>query len=114
LGQLRPANTTAAALYTPRTGIIGVVTSIIVCNTSGASAAYRLFHDFDGTTYDQTTALVYDDVIDPAFAGVLALTRHILTFDGGITISPGGNLACRTSVNSAFTFTAYGYELSKL
>lgn len=104
LGQLRPANTNPAALYTPRTDIIGVVTCIIIVNTSAGALNFRLFHDADGTTYDQTTTLAWDENIN-------AVTMRILTFDGGIAVPEGGNLACRSSAANDITFTAYGYEL---
>lgn len=104
LGQVRPANTNNTVLYSPRADIIGVVTCIIVVNTNAGTLLFRLFHDTDGTTYDQSTALAWDE-------NVAFNTMRILTFDGGIAIPEGGNLACRSSVANDITFTAYGYEL---
>jgi len=102
LGQLRPANTTAATIYSPADNTVAVIDTIIVCNTTTSAAAYRIFIDKDGTTYDQTTALFYDvslaanstDLIEGPFYMNLA----------------AGNLAGRTDTNSALTFTAYGRE----
>lgn len=106
LGQVRPVNTSNTVLYTPRADIIGVVTSIIVVNTNAGTLNFRLFHDADGTTYDQTTAIAWDEAI--TFNAL-----RILTFDGGIAVTEGGNLACRSSAANDLTFTAYGYELSR-
>jgi hypothetical protein len=102
LGQLRPANTTAASVYSPAASIETRVTAITVCNTSGAAATFRIFHDDNGTTYDQTTALYYDVPI--AADDTVTLEVFILMNDAT------GNLAVRTSVNDALTFTAYGFE----
>jgi hypothetical protein len=101
LGQLRPANTTAASLVSPATRQRAIVTSIHVCNTTASSADFRIFIDEDGTTYDQTTALYYD-VNVPA-------NSTVLIDDIVLPVPSTGNLAVRTDTNSAFTFTAYGY-----
>ena len=60
LGQLRPANTTAASLYSPGANTETIVKSILVCNTTGGAVTYRIFHDDDGTTYDENTALFWE------------------------------------------------------
>jgi len=104
LGQSRPSGTTAASIYSPGANVETTITSIIVCNTSGAAATYRIFHDHNGTTYDQTTALFYD-------IAIAADTTHIL--DVFIAADDeNGNLAVRTSVANALTFTVYGAEVS--
>lgn len=104
LGQLRPANTTAASLYSPGASTEAVIQTIIVCNTSGAAATYRIFVDDDGTTYDQTTALYYD--IPLAADATDNIEVKIAMND------TNGNLAVRTSVNNAITFTAFGEEFT--
>lgn len=107
LVQVRPANTTAAAGFTAPTGVTGVrfsITRINICNTSGAAATYRLFHDDDGTTFDETTALAWDEPI-PA-NGVRIWEAQ--SPSSGISLKSGGSLGVRTSVNSALTFSIYG------
>ena len=102
LGQLRPANTTAASIYSPPANSAVQIDKIVISNTSGAAANIRLFIDDDGTTYDQTTALVYDL---PLAGG------DWIEIDGPIGMSnSAGNLAGRTSVNDALTFTVFGRE----
>lgn len=108
LGQIRPADTTAASIYSPGADDETRVFSVVVCNTTGSPVRYRLFHDEDGTTYDQTTALHYDVALP-------ANTTDVVTFgdgdNGGIWMNDSsGNIAGRTSVASAITFTAYGEE----
>lgn len=107
LAQARPANTTAATLITAPANMRGVRLSIlrlVVCNTSGAAATFRIFHDDDGTTYDESTALHYDTPIGPGD------TVHLLAYSpsAGVSLKPGGSLGVRTSVNSALTFSCYG------
>ena len=101
LGQLRPANTTAASIYSP-TGETSVIRSIVICNTTATTAAFRIFHDDDGTTYDQTTALFYDSPINGNE------TVEIDTY--WPMNNSAGNLAVRTDTASALTFTVYGAE----
>ena len=60
LGQATPANTTAVSIYSPASLTTGVAKSLIVCNTSAASAKFRFFADADGTTYDESTAIFWD------------------------------------------------------
>ena|SRR3990167_3916455 len=106
LGQLRPANTTAASLYSPPTNVIGIIECVHVCNQTGSAATYRIFVDNDGTTYDETTALEFDKTC-PANNSA----QHCFPPDGLPMADDAGNLAVRTGTNNALTFTAYGYEL---
>lgn len=104
LGQARPGNTTAVSLYSPAANITATIDTVVVCNTSGASASFRLFLDHDGTTYNQTTALIYDLV-------VLADSTTIVNGPIYMNLSTG-NLAVRTDTGNALTFTAYGIEMN--
>lgn len=104
LGQLRPANTTAATLYSPGASTTTIIKSIVICNQTAATAKYRIFVDDDGTTYDQTTALFYDIAIGANS------TDQIDTFYA--MNDANGNLAVRTDTNSALTFTCFGTEIT--
>ena len=103
LGQHRINSTTATSLYSPGASTTTIIKSIVVCN-QGAAAVFRLFLDDDGTTYDQTTALYYDVAI------AAATTIQIDTF--WAMNDANGNLATRTSVANALTFTAFGAEVT--
>jgi hypothetical protein len=102
LGQLRPSDTTATSIYTPPgSNTLAEISSIVVCNTSGAAASFSIFLDPNGSTYDETTALVWLDEIT---------TFDIIQFEVPIPIISGGNLAVKSSSGNAFTFTVFGLE----
>ena len=103
LGQLRPANTTAASIYSPASSTETIVKSIIICNTSGVDATCRVFHDDDGTTYDETTALQWDVTV--------TADSSSLTVEVNLCMNnSSGNLAVRSGTANALTFTVYGME----
>ena len=102
LGQLRPANTTAASIYSPASGVNTDVKTLVVCNQTAGAADYRIFHDDDGTTYDETTALFYDVTLS-------ANATDIIPLNIGMD-DDSGNIAIRTDTNDALTFTLYGAE----
>lgn len=101
LAQSRPANTTAASIYSP-TGETAIIKSIVICNVTGTAAAFRIFLDDDGTTYDQTTALFYDANINGNE------TVEVDTY--WPMNNSSGNLAVRTDTADALTFTVFGAE----
>ena len=103
LGQLRPANTTAASIYSPAANVTGVIKTVVVCNTSAAAATFRIFHDDNGTTYDESTALFWDVNVNPG---------QTVDFDTFAPMNDStGNFAVRTGTASALTFTVYGAEI---
>jgi len=108
LGQLRPSDTTVASVYSPGTDVVAQIWAIVVCNTSGGTATYQVFHDEDGTTYDETTALFFN--VDLAMKLSAVLTFGI-NDAGGIWMNDStGNLAVQTGTGNALTFTVYGEE----
>ena len=102
LGQLAPANTTAATLFTAisRTE----VTLLIIANTTATTATARVFHDEAGSTYVAGNALYYDIDIPGKTSLVLDSSDNF----SGITLAATDSLGVRTGTNSALTFTAYG------
>jgi len=101
LGQTRPADTNNTVLLTPIRGFHYRFKIIVANNTAGA-IAYRIFHDDDGTTYDQSTALAYD-------VSLAANTSTEVPSDGWIAAdNPSGRIAVRSATGDALTFTAYG------
>ena len=100
LAQARPANTTEVSIYSPSKVDRYIVTHIVICNTTSSSATFRLFHDEDGTTYDETTALLWDI----SLAG-----NTSMTFGCDIYLnSPSANLAVKSGTGNALTYTVYG------
>ncbi len=102
LFQSHPSDTASLSVYTA--GLQTEFTHIVICNTTGTAATYRIFHDDDGSTFDQSTALYYDASI--AANSTLRITAD--TINSGISIKKGGQLAVRSSTASALTFTGYG------
>lgn len=103
LGQLRPADTTAAAVYTKVQDATVWLDQLFICNTTASSADFRVFHDDDGTTYNETTALFFDEALAANTTRVLDLKMYMSTASGTIGV--------RTDTNSALTFTLYGEEV---
>lgn len=96
------ATTSETTAYTAR--LRTEVTRIVVCNTTGSAATYSIYHDDDGTTYDESTALFYGvslnanstDIIDFGGAG------------GGVMVKPSGTIGVKSGTGSAITLTFYG------
>lgn len=104
LGQARPGSTTAATLYSRPASTTVIIKTIVVANTTAAPETFRIFHDDDGTTYDQSNALFYDVAI------AANTTTQVDIFMAMATAS--GTIGVRTSTASALTFTAYGVEIT--
>jgi hypothetical protein len=104
LGQLKPANTTAASLYSPGAGVTAIVKSIWICNTTSATATFRIFVDDDGSTYDESTSLFWD----VSLSGNTTIELNTFIALNNST----GNLGVRTSSANTLTFTAFGAEVS--
>jgi len=104
LGQLRPADTSAASVYSPAASTSAIVKGIFVCNVDTSAHAFRLFHDDNGTTYDQTTALFYD--VSVAANTTTQVTTVITMNDAA------GNLAFRTDSPNNLVCTVYGMEIT--
>lgn len=102
LGQARPADANAVSIYSPAVSVETRVTSLVICNTTGGAVTYRVFHDDNGVTYDENTALFWDEAI-PANSSINRPLRVDMA-------DPAGNLAIRSSDANALTFTAYGTE----
>lgn len=104
LGQARAGNTTATSVYSPASSTTAIIKMLTLCNTSAATASFRIFVDDDGTTYDETTALYWD--VDLAANQSVEIDTFIAMNDSS------GNLAYRTSVASAITITVFGAEVT--
>lgn len=102
LGQARPADLNAASIYSPAVGVETRVTTLVICNTTGSAATYRVFHDDNGVTYDESTALYFDETVAANTTIVKSLRVDMA--------DAAGNLAIRTDTANALTFTAYGIE----
>jgi hypothetical protein len=104
LGQLRPANTAAASLYSPAANLTGIAKNLVVSNTTAILATFRVFVDDDGTTFDETTALFFD-------VPLLGNTTVLIDMYAAMNDS-AGNFAVRTDTANALTFTLFGAEIT--
>ena len=104
LGQLAPADTNAASIYSPGSNVTAVITNIFVCNVTGNTPTYRIFVDDDGSTYDATTALYYDNA---TAANTTEQIRCYIPMNNA-----DGNIAVRSSAANEITFTVFGVEIS--
>jgi prephenate dehydratase len=103
LGQTRPANSTAVSIYAPASHYRTEVRKFVICNTSVNATTFRIFHDEDGTTYNETTALFWNIPID---AGETVTITEEFWING----LNSGNIAIRSGLGNALTFTIYGAE----
>lgn len=98
LAQDRAPNTAITPVY--QSGPAETVQLFIkICNVSTYPALVQVYHDQNGSTYDQSTAIVYDFKILP---GALFELDHIFVNNAS------GNIAYRSSVANALTITVYG------
>jgi len=97
LAQIRENSTNPALLYQPAAGEVAEVSLRISNNTAGA-VLVRVFHDIDGTTYDEASAIIWDYSITAGLFLVLL----------GIKMNSSGALAYRSDTANALTVTVYG------
>jgi len=102
LAQLRPSTTDATGIYSPATGVIGVIKVISICNVTEEEVTYRLFIDIKGSDYTKPTAIAYDHT--------LAANKTRL-WECFFPLVPASNFAVRSGTALAVTFTVFGYEV---
>ena len=109
LGQARENSTTAVSVYSPPADTVSaatttVIKTIVLCNQTTADVEFRIFLHNTGTTYDESTALYFDETI------AMKSTTKIETY--WVMDNPAGNLAYRTSTANALTITLFGAEIT--
>ena len=102
LAQVRPSGTTAVSAY--EAGIRTEITRVVVCNTTGAAVDFSLYHDDDGNTFDQSTALYYE--VSLGANETLEIISE--SVGSGLMVASGGQIGARASAANALTFTLYG------
>ncbi len=104
LGQLAPSTTAATSIYSPPADTTWVGKNMVVCNTTGGSVNFSIYHDETGTTYTVATALYYSVAI--AANTTVSLTGLMAGY------TDAGNVAVQTSSANALTFSFYGCEIT--
>lgn len=102
LGQLRPSGTSAEVLFNPTENKPYTIDTITVANVTAATVIVSIYHDRDGTTYDDDTiifgpyTMAVGETVDREF--IRGLSDYLAS----------GNVAVKTSVVDSVNFTAYG------
>lgn len=104
LGQLRPANTSAASIYQVPASTTAIISRVEIQNVTAGAETFSIFHDADGSTYSEATALFFESPI--AAKGHVAIDCHWAANNSS------GNFAVKSSTGNAITFTFYGVEIS--
>ena len=102
LSQIRPSATTAENAYTA--AIHTEVSRIIICNTTGTPANFSLYHDDDGSTFDESTA-IYEEKPVPANDSIEIKSEAT---GSGLMVSVGGQVGIKSGTANALTFSIYG------
>lgn len=102
LGQVRPANTNATVLFQPAKNAPYCIDFINIANVGSSTIKVSVFHDRDGSTYDETTALLWESEI--LTDGVLHMEFH----RGIADYLAAGSVAVKTDVADSAVFTCYG------
>lgn len=103
LGQLAPTDTNDANLYTVPTATQAVISTISVTNDTTASATFRIYVRKNGATAAAVNTLYFDTPL----AG-----NSTLMITSGITLSAADVITVRSGTANAFTFQAFGSEVS--
>lgn len=101
IDQVRENSTSPVSLFSLSVDMRQAQIYLKIANTSNAGALARVFHDASGSTFDETTALVWDLKILP---GEFLEVDHIFMS----ILNPSGTIGYRTSVANALTATVYG------
>lgn len=101
LGQNKPAATTDATLYTVPAATDTVVSSIVVAESGGAVATFRICVDAGGGTTTVVGKAIAWNVTIPA--------NSVITLNLGITLAAAATVVVQGSTAN-LTFTAFGQE----
>lgn len=109
LAQSHPLVTTATQVYSVPSDVSETeVETIFIANTQPNELFVSVFHDNDGTTFDDTTALIFNVRLPKE-------TSLILTGGGRpllrMSADTSGNLAVQTDKADEATFSVYGQEI---
>lgn len=105
LGQIRLTTSAATTVLQADATEAWLIRQMIITNTAGSTNVVSLYHDVDGTTYDDTTALIKGYSM-PA-GGVLNIDNIIVPLENST-----GALGLSTS-KSDVNFTAWGIKLAE-
>lgn len=102
LGQLRPTTTSAEVLFNPSENKPYNIDLIICTNSSGGAVDITIYHDADGTTYDESTEVLATTSLADGQTLEFAPEKGIADY------RKTGNVAVKVSSGTTVNFTAYG------
>jgi hypothetical protein len=103
LGQLAPANTNDANLYTVPSSTQAIVSTISVTNDTAAASTFRIYTRINGATAAAVNALYFD-------APLAANSTLLIT--AGLSFNAGDIITVRSGTADALTFQAFGSEVT--
>lgn len=103
LGQVAPADTNNANLYTVPSATEAIVSSIVVCNTTSSASSFRVFQRIDGAAAAAANAVAYDIPIS---------ANSLVSLELKLTINAGDIITVRSANADALTFTLNGSEIA--
>lgn len=104
LGQIRPADTNVADLYTVPLGAQVVISTIAITNTTSVAATCDIYVRPDGTDAAGVgNALVYGTNIG---------ANSTVTMTVGITADSTDVISIKSGTADSLTFTAFGLEIA--
>jgi len=103
LGQVEPANTSNADLYTVPASTEAIVSTLVVSNSTAGEVAFRIFIRDAGATAGTENAIAYDTTL---------AANSQAAFTLGLTLSATDIITVRSSTGGALAFSAFGSELT--
>jgi len=102
LGQVNPAATTTATLYTATTGTSSIATTLAVCNFGTTTGTYRIAVQPAGASIENKNYIVYDSSLS---------SKDTITFTIGLTLAATDVVSVYAS-SANFSFNLFGSEIT--
>jgi hypothetical protein len=103
LGQSHPAGTSETDLYTVPAATQAVVSTLLIANTTGATANARVWVRVAGASTTNVNAVMYD---------VPVTSNSVAAFTLGITLGATDVVTVRGSSGGHLTFQLFGSEIT--
>jgi len=97
--QNRPSNESTNTIFKATTKTI--ITQVVVSTCNNTDVKFWIYHDDDGTTYDETTALLWK---------IKAKEKTTLIIDCEWAVEVNGSIGVKVDNSNGLNFTLYGYE----
>lgn len=102
LGQVHPASTSNADLYTVPAGVSTIVSTLSVTNLTNSDATFRIYVRQNGIATSDGNAYAKDFVI---------AAKSVANFTTGMTLDSEDKITVQTANANALTFMMFGQEI---